>query len=71
MANETNYLVKAKYGPKIIVADGDDAIRNAFYREYNETATTDVRCFAHVMRNVEKQKIFDNRRYQKDPNGIK
>lgn len=38
-----------------MIADGADAIRNAFYEEYSETATVDIMCFVHVLRNVEKR----------------
>lgn len=41
--------------PKKLIADGADAIRNGFYKEYEDTAELDIMCFAHVLRNVRKR----------------
>lgn len=46
--------LKKEFKPEILVADGADAIRNAFYKVY-ESAKDDVMCFAHVLRNVKKR----------------
>lgn len=40
--------------PKILIADGADPIRNAFY-ECFESAELDVMCYAHVKRNCRKR----------------
>lgn len=43
------------FTPKILVADGADAIRNGFYNVHSDSAEADVMCFAHVLRNVRKR----------------
>lgn len=43
-----------KFEPKTLIADGADAIRNAFYKSF-VSAELDIMCFAHVLRNVRKQ----------------
>lgn len=42
------------FEPEVIIADGSDAIRNAFYSSF-ETAKLDVMCYVHVLRNCYKQ----------------
>lgn len=42
------------FEPNILVADGADAIRNAFYQSF-PAAKLDVMCFAHVLRNCQKR----------------
>lgn len=42
------------FGPETLIADGSDAIRNAFYNKY-ETGQLDVMCYAHVIRNCRKR----------------
>lgn len=44
------------FEPSILISDAADAIRNAFYRIF-PNATTDIMCFAHVLRNVDKRKF--------------
>lgn len=44
------------FKPSILIADGADAIRNAFYKSF-ESAKLDVMCFAHVLRNIRKRKF--------------
>lgn len=53
-----NHL-KINFEPDTIVADGSDAIRNAFYQTFS-TAKLDVMCYAHVIRNVSKRS-FSNK----------
>lgn len=57
-ALEQYYEVKFK--PKTLIADGADAIRNAFYNTFAESAELDVMCFAHVIRNIRKRS-FENK----------
>lgn len=45
----------AEFAPKKLIADGADAIRNAYYDVYNDCAEIDIMCFAHVIRNVRKR----------------
>lgn len=42
------------FAPKIMIADGADAIRNAFYQVF-QTAQIDIMCYAHVIRNIRKR----------------
>lgn len=42
------------FEPKILIADGADAIRNSFYNTF-PSAEIDIMCFAHVIRNVRKR----------------
>lgn len=49
------YFPDSNFGPSTIIADGADAIRNAFYQEFHETAAVDIMCFVHVLRNIEKR----------------
>lgn len=42
------------FSPTTIIADGADAIRNAFYTVF-DSAQLDVMCFAHVIRNCRKR----------------
>lgn len=49
------YYPNALFEPKVLIADGADAIRNAFYKEFEGTAKLDIMCFAHVLRNVRKR----------------
>lgn len=42
------------FEPEIMIADGADAIRNAFYNSF-ESAKLDVMCYVHVLRNCSKQ----------------
>lgn len=42
------------FEPDTLIADGADAIRNAFYDSF-ETADLDVMCYAHVIRNCNKR----------------
>lgn len=42
------------FKPKVLIADGADAIRNAFYESF-ESAELDIMCFAHVIRNCRKR----------------
>lgn len=44
------------FAPTTNVADGADAIRNAFYGSF-QSAKKDIMCFAHVLRNVLKRKF--------------
>lgn len=46
------YFPSALFKPKRLVADGADAIRNAFYSVFSDSAEVDVMCFAHVLRNI-------------------
>lgn len=43
-----------EFQPSTIIADGADAIRNAFYKSF-KSAKLDVMCFAHVLRNITKR----------------
>lgn len=47
------------FEPETLIADGSDAIRNAFYESFS-TAKLDVMCYAHVIRNVQKR-AFSNK----------
>lgn len=47
------------FEPSILISDAADAIRGAFYRIF-PGATTDIMCFAHVLRNIEKRKFKSN-----------
>lgn len=47
--------------PEIMIADAADAIRNAFYESFPESATTDIMCYAHVVRNVKKRSLNDKK----------
>lgn len=49
-------LTGKEFNARIFIADGADAIRNAFYEEF-PTAEIEVMCFAHVIRNIRKQKF--------------
>lgn len=51
-AIETHF--KRSFEPDKLIADGADAIRNAFYESY-ASAQLDVICFAHVIRNCRKR----------------
>lgn len=51
------------FQPSILISDAADAIRNAFYRIF-PNATTDIMCFAHVLRNIEKKKFTSNNNKQ-------
>lgn len=44
------------FGPRTLISDAANAIRNAFYRIF-PNATMDIMCYAHVLRNVDKQKF--------------
>lgn len=44
----------ADFEPTIMIADGADAIRNAFYGSF-DSAEFDIMCFAHVLRNCTKR----------------
>lgn len=46
---------QANFQPKKLIADGADAIRNAFYLVFEKSAEIDIMCFAHVIRNVRKR----------------
>lgn len=46
--------LKKIFNPKILIADGADAIRTAFYIVF-PNAKLDIMCFAHVLRNVRKR----------------
>lgn len=46
--------INKDFEPEILIADGADAIRNAYYEEFL-TAILDVMCFAHVIRNCRKR----------------
>lgn len=50
----TENIYGHKFEPKILIADGADAIRNAFYNAF-PSAVIDIMCFAHVIRNVRKR----------------
>lgn len=66
-----------KFEPETLIADGADAIRNAFYASF-ATALLDIMCFSHVIRNCQKRPftsknnkqliIDDIRRMQSAPN---
>lgn len=42
------------FEPEVIIADGADAIRNAFYTSF-ESAKLDIMCYVHVVRNCRKR----------------
>lgn len=44
------------FEPQTLVADGADAIKNAFYKNFR-SANKNVMCYAHVIRNVNKQRF--------------
>lgn len=44
----------ADFEPTTMIADGADAIRNAFYGSF-DSAELDIMCFAHVLRNCNKR----------------
>lgn len=44
------------FEPTTLIWDAANAIRNAFYKIF-PNATIDIMCFAHVLRNVDKQKF--------------
>lgn len=46
--------VKKRFNPMTMVADGADAIRNAFYSVF-PNAKLDIMCFPHMLRNVRKR----------------
>lgn len=52
--NAIEIFYEQKFEPKTLIADGADAIRNAFYKSF-VSAELDIMCFAHVLRNVRKQ----------------
>lgn len=43
-----------EFNPEILIADGADSIRNAYYGSF-DSAKLDVMCFAHVLRNCNKR----------------
>lgn len=43
-----------EFEPEIMIADGSDAIRNAFFNSF-ESAKLDIMCYVHVLRNCSKQ----------------
>lgn len=43
-----------KFEPEIVIADGSNAIRNAFFNSF-KSAKLHVMCYAHVLRNCSKQ----------------
>lgn len=49
-----SYFPEISFAPTTLIADGADAIRNAWYRVY-PSAQMDIMCFAHVIRNVRKR----------------
>lgn len=51
-------LTGTDFNPSVMIADGADAIRNTFYATF-PSAILDIMCFAHVIRNIRKQK-FNN-----------
>lgn len=48
-------LFNAQFNPKILIADGSHAIRNAFKAVFNSEVM--VMCYAHVLRNVTKRPL--------------
>lgn len=52
--NSIKQHLDENFEPKTLIADGADAIRNAFYNCF-ESATLDIMCFAHVLRNCNKR----------------
>lgn len=48
------FFFEESFEPKILIADGAKAIRNAFYSVF-ESAELDIMCFAHVIRNIRKR----------------
>ena len=59
LRNGIEVLLGEKFQPEILIADGADSIRNAFYGSF-ESAKKDIMCFAHVLRNINKRK-FSNK----------
>lgn len=51
------------FKPKILIADGANAIRNSFYAVF-ESAELDVMCNAHVVRNVDKRSFTNKNNKQ-------
>lgn len=56
LRNGIEVLFGQKFLPEILIADGADAIRNAYYQSF-DTAKKDIMCFAHVLRNIKKRKF--------------
>lgn len=52
--NAIKVYYEQEFEPKILIADGADAIRNAFYNAC-PSAEIDIMCFAHVIRNIRKR----------------
>lgn len=47
--------LKHSFSPEILIADGAEAIRNAFFAVFKESAKTFIMCAAHMFRNVRKR----------------
>lgn len=54
--NKIKQYFSTRFEPTTLISDAANAIRNAFYRIF-PNATIDIMCFAHVLRNVDKQKF--------------
>lgn len=50
-----SYFPHNSFAPKILIADGADQIRNAFFQVFPDSAQIIIMCFAHVIRNVRKR----------------
>lgn len=49
------HFPESKFAPKIMIADGAHAIKNAFFTVFKHCAEVLIMCFAHVIRNVRKR----------------
>lgn len=54
LKNAIEVFYEIEFQPTTLIADGAKAIRNAFDKAY-ETASLDIMCFAHVIRNMRKR----------------
>lgn len=45
------------FSPEILIADGAEAIRNAFFDVFKESAALFIMCAAHMLRNVKKRPL--------------
>lgn len=55
--NGVSKYLKHSFSPEILIADGAEAIRKAFFAVFKESAKTFIMCAAHMFRNVKKRQF--------------
>lgn len=63
-------ILGREFAPKVIVSDAADAIPNAFYAVFTESAEKNITCYAHTIRNVAKYKLVDKTNRSKIVNDV-